>query len=88
MEEIISLITMFSLIGIFMLSKLDFKLFAIFGDYSYEVYLLHWPLLYRFNLFYSLPPFLIVVLQLVSVIILGFLLQKLVEFILKQRPSI
>jgi len=85
-EHGISLITTLSLVFIFSLSKLKFKLFSIFGVFSYEIYLLHWPILLRHNLFLSLPPFLIVVVSLILLVILGYALQKLVEKIAKYLP--
>ncbi len=75
-EQCISLITMFSLVIIFTLSKFNFKLLSIFGIYSYEIYLLHWPILSRYNLFLQLPPFLDVILNLSLILVLGYILQK------------
>lgn len=50
-ERGISLITTLSLLTIFSLSRFNFKLLSFFGVYSYEIYLFHWPILSRFNLF-------------------------------------
>ncbi len=83
-EQGISLITTFSAIVIFALSKLEFGLFSIFGIYSYEIYLLHWPIVSRFNPFLGLPPFLDVTLNLGLFILLGYVLQKGIEKIAKQ----
>ncbi len=83
-EQLLSLVTMFSLIGIFFLSRLSFKLFSWFGVYSYEVYLIHWPLLTRFNIFSGMPPFLMVTLELILFLLLGFLIQRLVSVILRR----
>lgn len=78
-EQGISLVTTLSLLIIFSLSNLDFKLFSLFGIYSYEVYLIHWPILSRYNLFLGLPAFLITILNLWLILILGYLLQKGIE---------
>ncbi len=55
-EELISLITM----GLFLYIILSIPLKSMFlytlGVYSYELYLLHWPLVYRHTIFYSILP--------------------------------
>lgn len=76
LEQSTSLITALSAVIIFTLSKFDFRLLTLFGIYSYEVYLLHWPILSRYNAFLGLPPFLMVIINLVLVIILSYILQK------------
>lgn len=82
-EQGVSLITAVSLAATFALSGFNFKLLSVFGLYSYEIYLLHWPILSRFNLFLSLPPFLTVLLNLGLIMLLGYGLQKLTEKITK-----
>ncbi len=77
-EQSISLITTLSLMVIFSLSRFDFKLLSVFGIYSYEIYLIHWPVLSRFNLFLGLPPFLAVLLNLSLIFLLGYALQKVI----------
>jgi peptidoglycan/LPS O-acetylase OafA/YrhL len=52
-EQAINILTMFCLIGVFLLKKVDFKFLYIFGIYSYEVYLLHWPLMSRYDFLFS-----------------------------------
>lgn len=75
-EQNISLITVFSLLIIFSISKINFRLLSVFGIYSYEIYLLHWPILSRFNLFLQLPPFLMTILNLSLILLLGYAVQK------------
>lgn len=77
-EQSISLITTFSVLIIFALSKLEFRLFSLFGIYSYEIYLLHWPILSRFNPFLGLPPFLMVIFNLFLIFLLAYALQKII----------
>lgn len=77
-EQGISLLTTISLVIILSLSKLDFKMLSLFGVYSYEIYLLHWPVLSRFNLFAGVPPFLAVLLNLSLIFFLGYALQKVI----------
>ena len=76
-EQSISLLTTLSLMIFFSLIKFNFKLLSIFGILSYEIYLIHWPILSRFNLFSSLPPLLMVSLNLLLLSALGYGLQKL-----------
>lgn len=77
-EQIISLITMFSFIFIFLVKDWEFGLFKIFGKYSYEIYLIHWPLLARYGVLYSLlPAALSTYLYLWIFLLLGYLLQGL-----------
>lgn len=82
-EQGISLITTISLLVIFTMSKFNFKLLSVFGLYSYEIYLLHWPILSRFNLLLGLPPYLTVLLNLSLILLLGYGLQRLAEKIIK-----
>ena len=49
----------------------------LWGIYSYEIYLLHWPLMYRFDFVYKiLPPALATCLYLFIFIGLGMVLQR------------
>jgi peptidoglycan/LPS O-acetylase OafA/YrhL len=76
-EQTTSLITMFSIIFVFIAKSIEFRLFHLFGKYSYEIYLLHWPLLARYDLFYThLPAALATGIYLAEFILLGYLLQK------------
>lgn len=78
--ELTSLLVSFSILGIFLIKKVDLKLFYLFGFYSYEIYLLHWPIMYRYDLFYrSMPGWLATVSYLVLFIILGWLLKRIQE---------
>lgn len=80
LEQTVSLITFFSLVAIFVLSKINSKLLSVFGIFSYEIYLIHWPIVSRFDVFFALlPPFLATALYLVLFILLGFLIQKVVK---------
>jgi peptidoglycan/LPS O-acetylase OafA/YrhL len=84
-EQTISLITMFSIIFLFIAKNIEFKLFHIFGKYSYEIYLLHWPLLSRYDLIYKyLPASIATIIYLVEFILLAYLLQKSVGMIIKK----
>lgn len=79
-EQTISLITMFSIVFLFVVKNFQIKLFAIFGIYSYEIYLIHWPILSRYEYIYKyLPAWIATILYLILFLGLGFLLQKLVK---------
>ncbi len=78
-EQSSSLLTTLSLVVIFSLSRFNFGLFSLFGIYSYEIYLIHWPILSRYNLFLELPPFLMTALNLSLILFLGYTLQKIIR---------
>lgn len=83
-EELTSLITMSALVILFIIKKISFKLFYIFGIYSYEIYLLHWPILYRYEMFYRLmPAWLATTLYLILFLVLGLALKRVAEIVLK-----
>ena len=85
-EQNYSLITMSAIILLFLIKPLDFKLLSWFGLYSYEIYLLHWPILYRYDLFYKiLPAWLATVLYLILFLAIGFVLKKLSDIILNKK---
>ncbi len=74
-----NLLVMFALIIAFSLKKLDNKFFYIFGVYSYEIYLVHWPLMARYDVFFrTLPAWLALFTWLLSFIVIGWLLQKII----------
>lgn len=79
-EQFTSLVIMMAFIVIFSLKKLDNKFLAIYGVYSFEVYLIHWPLIGRYDIFFDyLPSWAAVTAWLVVFIILSWVLQKLVS---------
>lgn len=72
-----SLLTMTALIVFFSLKKLDNRFLNIFGVYSYETYLLHWPLMSRYDLFFHyLPAWAATIAWLIAFLGIGWLLQK------------
>lgn len=56
LEEAVSLLTGALLIVIFLLKKFEIKLLYWFGFFSYEIYLFHWPIMARFDIFYRFTP--------------------------------
>lgn len=83
-EQTYSLITMFSVIFLFFISSYRFSLFGLSGKYSYQIYLIHWPVLsrYGFLYFYS-PAFLATSLYLGIFVGLGSLMQRIIKL---RRP--
>lgn len=85
-EQNISLITMSAIVVLFLIKPIEFKLLSWFGLYSYEIYLLHWPILSRYDLLYkSLPAWLATILYLILFLVLGFILKKLSAIILNKK---
>lgn len=80
-EELTSLLVIFAVLGIFLVKRVDLKLFSIFGLYSYEIYLFHWPIMYRYDIFYRfVPAWLATILYLLLFIGLGRMLKKIEKF--------
>jgi peptidoglycan/LPS O-acetylase OafA/YrhL len=76
-EQLISIVTTCTLVALFALKRFEIGLFAFTGFYSYEIYLLHWPLLSRYDIFYRhTPAWLATVLYLALFFGLGWLIQK------------
>jgi len=76
-DQLTSIVIMFAFIVIFSLKKFDNKFFAIYGLYSFEVYLIHWPLIGRYDKFFDiLPAWAAVVAWIISFILISWLLQK------------
>lgn len=72
-----SLITMAALLVVFSLKRVEFGVLHLFGVYSFETYLLHWPLMSRYDVFFHhTPAWLALLLWLAAFIVLGWLLQK------------
>lgn len=74
-EQSISMITALSILVIFTLSRIKIKIFYLIGILSYEIYLLHWPILSRYNMFLGLPPYLDVLINIFVIGIIAFGLQ-------------
>lgn len=85
-EQWMSIVAVLTIALVFMTKKREFKLFSLFGLYSYEIYLWHWPLLYRYDIFYRIaPPWLATILYLALFIGVGWGAQKIVGVLFK-RP--
>ena len=78
-DQFTSLVIMFAFIVIFSLKKFDNKFLSIFGLYSFDVYLIHWPLIGRYDIFFSyMPAWAAVLAWLVAFILISIVLQKMV----------
>ncbi len=52
-EQLLSLITTMSLVFISLIKNVRSNLLITLGKYSYEIYLIHWPLMYRYDFIYK-----------------------------------
>lgn len=84
--QVFSIFTMLLVVLLFIIKKFEFKFFYLFGLYSYEIYLFHWPILYRYDFLYKYTPaYLATILYLAFFIGLALLLQKFVQLILPKK---
>jgi len=78
-EQLMSILITMAFIVIFVLKKVDSKFLTMYGVYSYEVYLIHWPLMAKYDVFFEyLSPWGAVIAWLVTFILVSMLLQRLV----------
>ena len=76
-DQISALVMMAALIVTFVLKRVQSKLLAVFGIFSYEIYLLHWPLMSRYDIYFDIfPAWMAVLVWLFSFVVLSWLLQK------------
>ena len=83
-EQLSSIVTMLVLIAAFLLKNVHSELLVIFGKYSYEIYLLHWPIMYRHDFIYKyLPASFGTLFYLVFFVLVGIVLNKFVRKVLE-----
>ena len=76
-DQLTSIVIMFAFIVIFSLKKFDNKFLSIYGLYSFEVYLIHWPLIGRYDIFFDIfPAWAAIIAWLITFIVVSWLLQK------------
>ncbi len=89
LEESLSLVCMTAIVIIFILKKIESRFLLLCGLYSYEIYLLHWPILQRYDFLFSwLPPWLAVFCYLALFLLLGWGLQSLVGIIENRKAQV
>jgi len=73
LEQLSTLFTAALIVLLFTLKRTEFRLLSLFGVYSYELYLFHWPLLYRYGILYAhLPAWIATLLYLMLFLALGW----------------
>lgn len=78
-EQIACIVIMLAFIVIFVLKKTQSSVLVLFGAYSYEVYLIHWPLMRSYDVFFDiLPPWAAVLVWMIVFVLVSMLLQRLV----------
>lgn len=83
-EELISIVTSLGIIAVFGLSKLNVRILGLLGVLSYEIYLVHWPILSRYNLFTALSPTLMVIFNLILIVGVSYILNELVKYAVRK----
>ncbi len=85
-EQTISTFTTICIILLFNIIDFELRIFNLFGKYSYEIYLFHWPLVYRYDLIYKIfPAYLATLIYLGVFIALGFLIQKVISYLTSSK---
>lgn len=88
-QQYISLLLTLLLLILFILKPFRISLFYLLGIYSYELYLMHWPLMSRYDILYShLPAWLATILYIPLLLGLSWLLHKLIIIIFKKQSSV
>ena len=88
-EQWMSLIAVIAISLVFVLKKIEFRLFYWVGVYSYEIYLWHWPIMYHYDFLYRfMPSWLATVLYLVFFVGLGWASSKFIELITKKKSPV
>lgn len=76
-EQLISVAVTLCFVLLFLMKKMEIRLFSLLGVYSYEIYLLHWPILCRYDIFFGIfPGWLAMILYIIFFICLGWILKK------------
>jgi peptidoglycan/LPS O-acetylase OafA/YrhL len=76
-EQAVSLLTMTTFLIFFMLKRFDIRWLSLAGLYSYEIYLLHWPLVSRYDwLYHHVSGWLATAIYLALLLLLGWCMQR------------
>ncbi|MBY0538922.1 acyltransferase [Patescibacteria group bacterium] len=72
----------------FVIKKFEVRLLYLFGIFSYEIYLFHWPIMSRYDMFFKfLPQWLAVLFYLALFLALGWLFQEIQKRISKLNQT-
>lgn len=87
-EQFISLITMISFIFVVLFLPFKSKFLITLGIYSYEIYLIQWPLLYRYDFLYKFfPASFSTLFYIIIFILIGFCLKNVSSSFLKLKSD-
>jgi peptidoglycan/LPS O-acetylase OafA/YrhL len=90
-EQTMSLVTTLALVALFALKRVELRALTLIGLFSYEIYLLHWPLVSRYDVIYRALPAAPATFAYLGVFIgLGWLIQRAAGWInehLEQKPA-
>jgi len=87
-EQLLSLFVMLCVTLVFILKKIKFQLLEIIGIYSFEIYLLHWPLVSRYDFIFKIFSSAFgTIIYLILLVILAVGFSKLMSLIYKKIPS-
>jgi len=78
----------FVLLVLFILKPIELRLLSILGTYSFEIYLLHWPIVLRYGFLYThLPAWFATLLYLAIILALSYVLQQLTTLIAPRKTT-
>lgn len=84
-EQWMSIVAVLAISLVFVLKKIEFKIFYWVGIYSYEIYLWHWPIMYRYDIFYRfMPAWLATLVYFVFFIGLAWVASKFTDYLTKR----
>jgi len=84
-EQNISVITALSIVALFLLKPFDITALRLIGVYSFEIYLIHWPLLYRYDVLYQhFPASIATILSIFLFLGIAFVFQRGTQFVSKK----
>ena len=55
-EQSVNILTVLLIVALFVVKRFELRLLSLFGLLSFEVYLLHWPLMARYDIFFKFLP--------------------------------
>lgn len=87
-EVIVSLISATAILVLFLFKKFEFKVLTLFGLFSFEIYLLHWPLLFRYNFLYGkIPAGAATLIYLILLLGIGYLYRRVINIFFKPTKN-